>query len=706
MPVRATLDTTALFAPRAVMLVGASRNPQSAGGAILHNLLMEQSSFAIHAVNPHQIDVEGVHWSPSVESVPEQCDLAIIVVPAPHVPAILRAAGRKGVRLAVIISAGLTEENGLRPEMLEAARESGIRIIGPNCLGVLVPRAGLNASFATTGASHGKLAFLSQSGALATAVLDWAQSQSIGFSAMLSIGDMADVGLDELVNQFADDPDTAAILIYLEGLTDGQAFLEAAQAVRGRKPIIVLKAGRSQEAARAAKSHTGALAGAYDVYRSAFRQAGIVVVETLDELFDAAAVLGRVSLPHGDRLAIVTNGGGAGILAVDALSSLPGKLAPLSPATINQLDALLPSGWSHANPVDIIGDAQADRYHSAIQAVLGDENVDALLVMNCPTALSDGKAVIQTTIETVNANAAHSTKPILACWLGDENARQAQHAFAKANIALFETPGDAVRGFSYLVQAQDRGRHPTHSPRAVADTILKQAKQLISDVRSDGRTVMSELEAKTLLGLFGVPVVQTRQVETPEAVLAACAELTAPYAVKIVSPDLTHKSDIGGVVLGLADAESAQAAAEAMLERIRTSHPEARIQGFSVQPMVRRKQAHELFAGIATDPNFGPILMVGAGGTAVEVLADRAIRLPPIERAEAEAMLSETRISRLLSGYRDVPAARQDAITDVLLALSGLAGALPDIAELDVNPLLADTEGVVALDARVLLRPH
>lgn len=702
MPPEAVLDSSALFAPRAVMLVGASRNPQSAGAAVLRNLIAAEPKFAVHAVNPHRVDMEGATWSPSVEAVPQLCELAIVVVPAPQVAPVMRSLGQKGTRLAVVISAGLTGENGLRGQMLEAARESGVRVIGPNCLGALIPRIGLNGSFATTDAMPGKLAFLSQSGALATAILDWAHARGIGFSGVLSIGDMADVALDELVTLFADDPETSAILIYLEGLTDGRSFLKAVRAARRRKPIIALKAGRSRMAARAAKSHTGALAGAYDVYRAAFRQAGIVMVETLEELFDAAAVLGRVSLPKGDRLAIITNGGGAGILAVDTLAGLPGQLAMLSDEILTRLDGALPAGWSRANPVDIIGDAPPERYRGAIEAVAADDGVDALLVMNCPTALADGEAVVRTVVDAMKE--AGRAKPMLACWLGDDNARGARKAFAKADIALFETPDEAVRGFSYMVQARNGRLHGESEARTVPDAIISQARQLIADVRADGRTTMSELEAKTMLTLFGVPVVPTRQVGTADAVAAACAELEPPYALKIVSPDLTHKSDIGGVVLGLSDAQAARAAAEAMLDRIRARRPDARIQGFSVQPMIRRKQAHELFAGIATDPTFGPVIMVGAGGTAVEVLADRAIRLPPVDRAEGEAMLGETRISRLLSGYRDVPATKGDAIVDVLLALSDLALALPEVAELDVNPLLADAEGVIALDARILLR--
>jgi len=690
-----------LLNPRSVILVGASTQAKSVGQSILHNLVASDPGFVVHAVNPHPVVAEGVRWSPDVASIRDPCDLAIVAIPARFVPDTIAALGAKGVGLAVIISAGLTEENGLLRATIEAALAGGVRLLGPNCLGALIPRAGLNASFAPNAALPGRLAFLSQSGALITAMLDWAEARHVGFSAVLSIGDAADVSLAELIRAFGDDPQTDAILIYLEGLGDGREFLEATREVRPRKPVIVLKAGRSQEAARAARSHTGALAGAYDVYRAAFRQAGIVLVETLDELFDAASVLCRGTTCAGDRLGIVSNGGGAGILAVDELSGVPGRLADLSTGAIARLDGLLPPGWSRANPVDIIGDAPPERYGGAIAAVLEDDGVDALLVMNCPTALAAGEAVVSEVVCTVER--VQASKPVLACWLGENNAHLAREAFAAAGIALSETPDDAVRGFSYLTQAAARAADKTALGRATDEAVLARARELVAYVRRDGRRTLSEVEAKRLLGMFGVPIVPSVQVDTPVDVAKACDGLAAPYVVKIVSPDLTHKSDIGGVVLGLADAAAAAGAAEAMLTRIRVRRPSARIDGFSVQPMIRRKQAHELFAGIATDPTFGPILMVGAGGTAVEVLADRAIRLPPLDADEAEAMLADTRISRLLAGYRDVPATRRDAIVATLLALSDIAQALPEISELDINPLLADAEGAVALDARIIL---
>lgn len=697
------LAAEALFRPRAVAVVGASRDPRKPGGAILRNLLAARPAFAVHAVNPNPLDVDGAQWSPTVRDLPERCDLAILAVPAAQVPAMLAELGTRGVRVAVVVSAGLSHDNGLLPAALAAARASGMRLLGPNCIGLLVPRARLDASFSSGGALPGRLAFLSQSGALVAAVLDWARERAIGFSAIVSMGDMGDVGLDELVDVLAEDEQTSAILLYLEGLADARPFLAAVRALGGRKPVIVLKAGRSQAAAAAAKSHTGALAGAYDVYRAALRQHGAVVVETLEELFDAAAVLARCPAPQGPRLAVVTNGGGAGILAADALDTVPGELAALAPETIARLDRVLPPVWSRGNPVDIIGDADGNRYRAAIDVLLGDPGVDALLVMNCPTALCEGDEIARAVAAAIRSAA--SPGPVLACWLGDANARRAAPLLADAGIALFDTPNDAVRGFSYLVQAGRAAALPARIGREPGREERTEAERLLASVRGDGRTVMSEMEAKALLALFGIPVVQTRRAATTEEVATACAGLEPPYVVKIVSPDLTHKSDIGGVALGLSDAAAARAAAASMLERITAARPDARIDGFSVQPMIRRKQAHELFCGVAMDPAFGPVLMVGAGGTAVEVLADRAIRLPPIDRADAEAMLAETRISRLLSGYRDVPAVKREAILDVLLALSDLVGALSGIAELDINPLLADADGVVALDARVILAP-
>jgi acetyltransferase len=536
-------------------------------------------------------------------------------------------------------------------------------------------------------------------------MLDWAASRRIGFSAVLSVGDMADADFGDLVALFAEDEATSAILLYVEGIVDAAGFLAAAGAASLSKPVIAIKAGRSQAASKAALSHTGALAGSYDIYRAAFRRAGVILVETLDELFDAAAAVEAIPPLTGDRLAILTNGGGAGILAVDALDTVEGRLAPISDAALAALDSKLPAGWSRANPLDIIGDAHADRYCIALETLLTEPEVDAVLVVNCPTALASGREVAEAVTATIaEARMRGSDKPVLACWLGDGNAAAARDIFAEAEIPLYETPGDAVRGFSYLVQAgAERRRIPPDRSGASAERAGAEAVSLIATVRADNRTLLSEIEAKQLLALFGIPVTPTKFAKTPAEVAEACAEFAAPFVVKIVSPDMTHKSDVGGVVLGLADAEAAEAAAEAMQTRLREAFPDARLDGFAVQPMIRRKHAHELFAGIVTDPTFGTVLMFGAGGTAVEVLHDKVIGLPPLDRALARSMIAETRIAKLLAGYRDRPAADIEGIADMLCALSAMAVAVPDIVELDVNPLLADAEGAIALDARVVI---
>lgn len=700
----ADLDRSALAAPRGVALVGASREPGSVGAAILANLLAQPLRPPVFAINPHPIEADGATWCARIADIPGPCDLAIVALPARLVPTAIGELAAIGVRIAVVISAGLRADNGLRAAMLEAAGPR-LRIIGPNCLGVLLPQAGVNGSFAPTPARPGHLAFLSQSGALTTAMLDWAAARGIGFSAAISVGDMADVDFGELIALYAADEATRAILLYVEGIGDAPGFLAAAGAASRVKPVIAIKAGRSEAAGRAALSHTGALAGAYDVYRAAFSRAGIVLVDTLDELFDAAAAVEAVPPFAGDRLAIVTNGGGAGILAVDALDDIGGRLAHLSDASVAALDARLPTGWSRANPIDIVGDAHADRYRAALDTVIDEEVVDAVLAINCPTALASGREAAEAVAAAVGAARTRGNRmPVFACWLGDDNAAAARGIFADADIPFYETPADAVRGFSHVVRAgAARARtEPAPSP-APDEAALGEARALLAEVRAAGRTLLSEVEAKRLLALFGVPVAPTRLAASPAEVADACAEIDAPYVVKVVSPDMTHKSDVGGVVLGLADATTAAAAAEAMAARLARAFPEARLEGFAVQTMIRRKRAHELFAGIATDPTFGTLIMFGAGGTAIEVLDDKAIGLPPIDPRLARAMIAETRIARLLAGYRDRPAADLESLAAVIVRLSRMAEALPEIAELDVNPLLADAKGAIALDARVVV---
>lgn len=693
-----------LLHPKSVALVGASDRAGSVGQVILSNLVASKFHGRIYTINPRPMQLEGAHWFPAIDQIPAAPDLAIVAIPAEAVPAAVGELGALGTKVAVVVSAGVTEANGLREAMLDAARPHLLRVVGPNCVGLQVPRAGLNGSFAHVAASTGRIALISQSGALVTAILDWAGNRGIGFSGVVSVGDMADVDLGDLIDLYATDPQTDAILMYIEGATNPAKFMSAARAAARVKPVIAIKAGRSAAANHAVMSHTGVLAGSYEVYEAAFRRAGIIMVDTLTELFDAAELLSRTRSIGGERLAIVTNGGGGGVLAVDALGRTQGKLAPLSDATKSVLDEALPSNWSHANPIDVIGDAHADRYRVAVDSVLGDETVDAVLVMNCPTALSSSSEIANSVVDTISAaRAAGSHKPVFACWLGDTNCTTAQPIFAEAGIPLCSTPEDAIRSFEFLLTAKQArlallktptGQRNQHHERRAALEILTSA-------RTDNRSVLNEIEAKALLGLYGIPVIPTERAGSVEAVRLTCGKIASPYAVKIISPRITHKSDAGGVALNLPDADAAATAAKAMQERISREHPDADIEGFAVQTMCIRPHAHELIVGIAHDPTFGPLLMVGAGGKAVEILNDKALELAPLDSDSARAMIGRTRISNLLQGYRDEPAANIAGVTNVLEALSAMVVDLPDILELDINPLLVDAEGVMALDARV-----
>ena len=695
-----------LLSPGSVVVVGGSDRPGSVGQVVVSNLLVGAFPGVLHVVNPRRVTITGVLWSPSIDRLPSVPDLAVVITPGPAVPKVIAQLGARGVKVAVVISAGITHANGLREAMLEAAKPSGLRIIGPNGLGLLVPPARLNASFARGAAATGPLALISQSGALISGIVDWASTRDIGFSGIVSVGDMAEADLGDLIDLFAADPRTDAILMYVEGVTNPAKFMSAARAAARIKPVIALKAGRTAAAGKAALSHTGALAGAYDVHAAAFERAGVVMVESLSDLLDAAAALSSRAAPPGPRLAIVTNGGGAGILALDAMTATGARLADLSPETLSRLDAALPEGWSHGHPVDVMGDAHADRYRAALDIVLEDTGVDAVLVINCPTALSSPDEIAKDLVAGLaQAPARRSHKPILACWLGDANRQAVSPMFAAARIPLFDTPAAAIRGFGCLVAAQRARARLTDAPTGHVELAGDRAaaQDLIASARAEGRTLLNEVEAKALLAAYGVPVVATRFAATADDVGQACGGLKAPYAIKIVSPRISHKSDVGGVILDLANADEAVAAARAMAERIGQEHPEFDIDGFAVETMAVRAGSHELLVGIADDATFGPVIMVGAGGKAVEVLNDKALGLPPLDDALARTMIERTRISRLLAGYRDEPPADVTGVVAVLEALSAIAVDLPDILELDINPLLVNAQGVLALDARIVI---
>lgn len=699
-------NLTPLLNARSIAIIGGSTRAHSLGAIVLDNIVAGGFSGPIYAVNPHRIECVGVRWAARIPDLVDAPDLAIVVTPAPTVPTVIAELGERGTRCAVVLSAGITDADGLRQRMLDAAKPYCLRIVGPNCLGVIAPRLKLNATFARTSAEQGGLALISQSGALVTAVLDWAAVRDIGFSAVNSVGDMADVDIGDLIDLYATDAATKAILLYVEGVTNTAKFMSAAAAAARLKPVIAIKAGKSPLAAQATKSHTGALAGSYDVYRAAFERAGIVLVETLTELFDAAEILCLAHEPSGDRLGIITNGGGAGVLAVDALAGTGAKLAKLSPATLSALDGALPPMWSHGNPVDLIGDATADRYREAVSTVLRDAGVDGLLVMNCPTGQTEAALIADAISDVVKiARDAAIDKPILACWLGDSNAQAVASRMLAADIPVYTSPDDAVRAFGYLLASRRARQSLTDAPaetREVHRDVMA-ARRVIAAARADKRDMLTQMEARALLDAYGIPVVKARFAAAVETVEDACGWLKPPFAIKLSSPDITHKSEVGGVALGLHDRKAAAAAGCAMELHVRKERPEARIDGFVVEEMVAPPNAREMIVGIASDATFGPILLAGTGGTAVEIIADKAIALPPIDHAQSLRLIGQTRIARLLQAYRNVPAADIDAAASVLDALSAMIVDLPEIAELDINPLLVNEDGVIALDARVRL---
>jgi acetyltransferase len=695
-----------LFDPSSVALIGASMRAGSVGATVWRNLRDGGFAGPRWAVNPKYQELDGEPCYADVASLPATPELAVIATPPATVPGLIAALGERGTRAAIVLTAGL--DAAQKQAMLDAARPHLLRILGPNNLGLLSPHAKLNASFAHADVEAGGLAFVSQSGALVTAMLDWARGRGIGFSHFVSLGEHADVDFGDMLDWLASDARTRSILLYIESVEAPRKFMSAARAAARNKPVLVVKAGRSPQGQAAAASHTGALAGSDLVYDAAIRRAGMLRVDTLDDLFVAAETLAHLRAPPRgtdlaalERLTIVTNGGGAGVMAADAAALAGVALAPLPDATRSTLDAALPANWSHGNPVDIIGDAPVERYEQTLRTLLAEPATGSLLFIHAPTAIVPSAEIAEALLPLAH----ESPGRLLSCWLGNPAVQAAREAFHGAGIATYDTPEQAVRAFSLLItyrrnQAQLMQAPPAHGSQKKLD--LDAVRALIDTALAAGREWLTEPEAKALLAACGVPVVETR-VTAPEAgaALVAGGALGYPVALKILSPQITHKSDVGGVALDLEDAPSLREAVFAMKKRVARLRPDAVIEGFTVQAMVRRPKAIELIVGASVDALFGPVLLFGAGGTAVEVVADRAVALPPLNAPLAHALIERTRVARLLAGWRDVPAADEDAVAGVLIALSQLLADEPRISEIDINPLLADASGVIALDARV-----
>ena len=692
-----------LFRPKSIAVIGASDRAGSVGATVMRNVAAGGFAGPIYAVNPAHLTVAGQRAYADVTYLPQTPELAVIATPPATIPALIDALGKRGTRAAVVLTGGLgkardTQGKSILQAMRDAARPHLLRILGPNCVGLLVPGLGLNASFAHTAALPGSLAFVSQSGGLTTAVLDWAKSRGIGFSHFISMGEAADVDFGDVLDYLASDGATSAILLYVESITAARKFMSAARAAARNKPVLVVKAGRAPEGARAAASHTGALAGSDAVYDAALRRAGLLRVDTIQDLFDAVETLARAQPVNGNRLAIMTNGGGPAVMAADALSLRGGHLAELAAATMQQLDAALPGTWSHANPVDIIGDAPASRYVATLQALLDDSGNDAVLFIHVPTAIVPAADIARACVPLAKG------KRVLACWLGADAVAEARRTFETAGIPCYDTPEQAVSAFLQLAAYRSNHQMLMQTPPSVPQDFAPNAvaaRGAVNEALQAGREWLSEAEVQRVLGAYGIPMVRTRSAASAEQAAQVAAEIGFPVVLKIDSPQITHKSDVGGVALNLANAEAVQQAASAMAHQVSVLTPQAQLTGYTVQEMVVRPKAHEIIVGAAVDAVFGPVILFGQGGVAVEVVADRAVALPPLNMMLAADLVSRTRVARLLDGYRDRPPAKLEALHLTLVQVSQLMVDVAGIVEIDINPLLADERGVIALDARI-----
>ena len=694
----ASLDV--FFAPKSVAVIGATETPGSVGRTLITNLIASPFGGTVYPVNLKRPSVLGIRAYPTIKDVPETVDLAVIVTPASIVPSVIADCVAAGVKGAIVISAGFRETGEAGAELerlvLQAARSGGMRIVGPNCLGVMSPRTGLNATFAQAMARPGNVAFLSQSGALLTAVLDYAMQEQIGFSAFASLGSMLDVGWGDLIDYLGNDPNTSSIVIYMESVGDARSFLSAAREVALSKPIIVIKAGRTSVGAKAAASHTGSLTGSDEVLDAAFARVGVLRVDTIAEVFALTESLSKQPVPKGNRLTIVTNAGGPGVLATDALIGGGGVLSPISDDTMTALNGVLPAAWSHNNPIDVLGDAGADRYVQALELASRDDNTDGLLVILTPQAMTDPTR----TAEYLRPYAKTSGKTVIASWMGGATVAAGEQILADAGIPTFPYPDAAADVFNtlwrYSRNLQQIYQTPTLADAGSVDAIA--ATQLLQSVRAKNRDLLTEAESKQILMAYGIPTVETHIAADPDSAVAFAERIGYPVVLKLHSETVTHKTDVGGVQLNLRDAEAVRAA----FARIGQGVTAADFLGVTVQPMVKM-EGYELILGASPDAQFGPVLLFGTGGQLVEVFKDRALALPPLNSTLARLLIEKTKIYTALRGVRGRPPVDLPALEQILVLFSQLVLEQPLIKEIDINPLLASPERFIALDARIVL---
>ncbi|PLZ87202.1 bifunctional acetate--CoA ligase family protein/GNAT family N-acetyltransferase [Fischerella thermalis] len=700
----------AIFAPKSIAVIGASQREGSVGRTVLWNLISHPFGGTVFPVNPKHHSVLGIKTYPNIAAVPEPVDLAIVITPASTVPGVIGECVDAGVKGAIVLSAGFKEIGTtgaeLEQQVLQQVRRGKMRLIGPNCLGVMNPHTGLNATFAHGMALPGKVGFISQSGALCTAILDWSFRENVGFSAFISIGSMLDVGWGDLIYYLGDDPHTESIVIYMESIGDARSFLSAAREVALTKPIIVIKAGRTAAAAKAAASHTGALAGSDAVFDAALRRCGVLRVKSISELFDMAEVLAKQPRPKGPRLTIVTNAGGPGVLATDALITDGGELAELSPETYAALNELLPPQWSHNNPIDILGDADPMRYAKALEIVVKDPNSDGLLVILTPQAMTD-----PTQSAYKVKSLARIGKPILASWMGDADVEAGAEILNQASIPTFPFPDTAAHVFNYMWRYNYNLRALYETPvlpEGVDTSDRTIAKTIIQTARETGRTLLTEVESKQILAAYGIPTVTTQVATSAAEAVRLAEEIGYPVVLKVYSKTITHKTDVDGVHLNLRDAKAVREAYDAIALSVSTKVGANHFAGVTVQPMINLKNSYELILGSSIDAQFGPVLLFGTGGQLVEVFQDRALGLPPLNTTLARRMMEQTRIYKALQGVRGRKAVNLEALEQLLVRFSQVVVEQRLIKEIDINPLLVKAEGIaenslVALDARIVL---
>lgn len=697
---------TPLFEPQSVAIIGASEREDSVGAVLVRNMLDAKFKGKLFAVNPKHEKIFDIPSFPRVEDIPHRVELAIIATRAGTVPGIIESCGRAGVKAAVVLSAGFSEigPNGaaLERKVLENARRYKVRLIGPNCLGIMRPNIGLNATFALGGANPGSIGFISQSGALCSAILDWARPNNVGFSSVVSLGGSTDVDFGEILDYLVADPRTENIFLYIEGIRNARSFMSALRAAARLKPVLLIKVGRHPEGSKAALSHTGALVGSDDVFDAALRRAGVVRLYNVGQLFAATQALFSHFHPYGNRFAVITNGGGPGVMAADRCADLGIPLAQMDQKTIDAMNDFLPRTWSHINPIDIVGDADAERYRKTLSVCLADDNVDGALVIFCPQAMTHPEDAAQAVIDV----AREFDKPVVTCWMGEEHVREARQLFKNAGISTFRTPEPAVEMFYHISAYYRNQKLLMQTPEPLIQETpphVESARLVMETALAEGRRVLNEMESKALLAAFRIPIASTVVARSPTEAMVLAEEIGLPVVMKIDSPNITHKSDSGGVRLNLNNLQSVRSAFQEILDEVRKNRPDAAVNGVAIEPMVVKPNGRELMVGVMRDEVFGPTLIFGEGGTRMEAHRDRAVALPPLNGYLVADMIRSTRVSKVLGPFRGMPAINMEDLENVLLRVSEMICELPWIHEMDINPLIVDEHGAVAVDARIVV---